>query len=58
MTRRRKMLALAVVSVLVAAGMPASAALQAPDSQEQGPVYFLEGQGNGTPAVATHSAET
>jgi hypothetical protein len=57
MTLRRKMLALAVVSVLVAAGIPASAALQAHDPQERGhdpqgrghdpqergPVYSVEG---------------
>jgi hypothetical protein len=57
MTLRRKMLALAVVSVLVAAGIPASAVLQPQDPQERGrdpqerrhdpwergPVYSVEG---------------
>lgn len=38
-----KVLALAVVSVVVAAGISASAALQPPDAQETGPVYSIEG---------------
>lgn len=37
-----KVLALAVL-VAVAAGIPASAALQPPDAQETGPVYSIEG---------------
>ena len=43
MTRTSKVLALAVLSVAVAAGIPASAALQPPDPQETGPVYSVEG---------------
>ncbi len=43
MTLRRKVTALAVVSVLVFAGISASAALQALDPQETGPVYSIEG---------------
>jgi hypothetical protein len=44
MTLKWKVLALAVVSVLVAAGITVSAALRAPDpSQDGGPVYSLEG---------------
>lgn len=44
MTLKGKVLALAVVSMLVAGGFAASSALQAADSsQETGPVYSLEG---------------
>ena len=43
MTLTRRLLALAVVSVLVAAGISASAAPQAPDPQQTGPVYPVEG---------------
>lgn len=44
MTLRGKVLALAVVSMLVAGGFAASSALRAADpSQETGPVYSLEG---------------
>ena len=43
MTLTSKVLALAVLSVAVAAGIPASAALQPPDPQETGPVYSVEG---------------
>ncbi len=43
MTVTRKVLALAVVSVLVAAAISASAAPQAPDPQETRPVYSIEG---------------
>ena len=43
MTLTSKVLALAVLSVAVAAGIPASAALQSPDPQETGPVYSVEG---------------
>jgi hypothetical protein len=44
MTLKRKVLALAVVSMLVAGGFAASSALQAADpTQETGPVYSLEG---------------
>jgi hypothetical protein len=43
MTLTSKVLALAVLSVGVAAGIPASAARQPPDPQETGPVYSIEG---------------
>ncbi len=43
MTLTRRVLALAVVSVLVVAGISASAVRQAPDPQETGPVYSVEG---------------
>src|SRR5512134_2392715 len=43
MPGKGKVLALAVVSMLVAGGFAASAALQADTSQETGPVYSLEG---------------
>lgn len=43
LTLTGKVLALAVVSVAVAAGIPASAARQPPDPQETGPVYSIEG---------------
>ena len=44
MALREKVLAFAVVSVLVTAGITASAALQGPGpAQETGPVYSLEG---------------
>jgi hypothetical protein len=43
MTLTSKVVALAVVSVAVAAGIPASAALQPADPQETGPVYSVEG---------------
>ena len=42
-TLTSKVLALAVLSVAVAAGIPASAALPLPDPQETGPVYSVEG---------------
>jgi hypothetical protein len=48
MTLKRKVLALAVVSIVVAGGFAASSALQAADpSQETGPVYSLEGAWHG-----------
>ena len=43
MTLTSKVLALAVLSVTVAAGIPASAALHPPDPQETGPVYAVDG---------------
>jgi hypothetical protein len=43
MRLRGKVLSLAVVSVVVAAGISASAALQPPDPRETGPVYSIEG---------------
>jgi len=43
MTLRRRVLALAVGSLLVVGAISASAALQAPDPQETGPVYSIEG---------------
>jgi len=43
MTLTGRVLALAVVSVAVATGIPASATLRPPDPQETGPVYSVEG---------------
>ena len=43
MSVTRKLWVLAVVSALVVAGVSASAALRAPDRQETGPVYSVEG---------------
>src|SRR5512144_1185580 len=65
MTLKRKVLAFVLVSVLVAAGVSASAGLLAPDSsQETVPVYSLEAGGDGitnftgTPIPPTPTMDT
>jgi len=57
MTLTSRVLALAVVSVAVAAGISASAALQPPDPQETGPVYSVEGSWFGMTTFPTLGAQ-